>query len=258
MSDRRQNTERSIGDRRPSVSAIPYREASCGKISCLLSEPERMALARIASRVRFSRGAQIYLQGEPARAVYNISSGVVRTTRTAADGSRSVVAFLFPDDLFGLAAEGAYVNGAAAVTAVVAWRLPVSALEALLRRDPTLEWHILVKPCHELREAQQRALILARHRALVRLAMFVLMLARWQEARNESDTEIYLPMTRSDIADYLGLTLASVSRSFRVLQSRELVRFNDRRHLQIVDRARLQNIVTPDATTGRREEPPDQ
>ena len=165
-----------------------------------------------------------------------------------------MVAFLFPDDLFGLAAEGAYVNSAAAVTAVVAWRLPVAALEALLRRDPTLEWHILVKLCHELREAQQRALILSRRRALIRLAMFVLMLARWQEARNESETDIYLPMTRSDIADYLVLTLAAVSRSFRVLQRRELVRFNDRRHLRIVDRARLQDIARPDATTSHREE----
>lgn len=116
-----------------------------------------------------------------------------------------------------------------------------------MRRDPTLKWHLLVKLCHELREAQRHALILARHRAQVRLAMFILMLARSQEARNESDTDIYLPMTRSDIADYLGLTLATVSRSFRMLEGRDFVRFSNRRHLRILDQTQLQGLVAPDA-----------
>lgn len=71
------------GDRRPSVAAIPCRETSGGKISYLLSEPERIALSRIASTARFSRGATIYREGDPAQAVYNISSGVVRTSRTS-------------------------------------------------------------------------------------------------------------------------------------------------------------------------------
>jgi CRP/FNR family transcriptional regulator, anaerobic regulatory protein len=249
MYGRQENAHRSRGDCRPSIAAIPYREASGGKISYLLSEPERIALARIAARVRFSRGALIFRQGDPAEAVYNISSGVVRTSRTAADGSRSILAVLFPDDLFGLAEEGLYVNTAAAVTAVAAWRLPIAALQGLLRGDPMLEWHLLLKLCHELREAQRHALILARHRALTRLALFILMLARSQEARNESESDIYLPMTRSDIADYLGLTLAAVSRSFRTLESRALIAFGDRRHLRIVDRARLQSLGTPDVGT---------
>lgn len=82
--------------------------------------------------------------------------------------------------------------------------------------------------------------------------MFILMLARAQEARNESETDIYLPMTRSDVADYLGLTLAAVSRSFRVLESCDLIRFIDRRHMRIVDRAQLQSLATPDSGTGDR------
>jgi CRP/FNR family transcriptional regulator len=253
MSGREYNDFRG-GNRRPSIAAIPYREASGGKISYLLSEPERDALARIGALARFRRGDVIYRLGEPAQAVYNISSGVVRTTRAADDRPNSVVAFLFPDDLFGLAEEGAYVNTAEAVTPVVAWRLPLAPLEALMRRDPMLEWHIVMKLCHELREAQRHALILVRHRALVRLAMFVLMLAHSQEARNESEADIYLPMTRSDIAGYLGLTLAAVSRSFRILQSRGLVRFSDRRHLRVLDFARLQALLVPGPGVGDRPE----
>jgi CRP/FNR family transcriptional regulator len=252
MSDGRRNANPGNGHHRPSIRAIPYREHSGGKISYLLSESERIVLTQIASRVRLSRGALIYRQGEPAQFVYNISSGVVRTSRTTADGVRSVVAFLFADDLFGLAEEGLYVNTAEAVTAVVAWRLPVSGLEPLLRRDATLEWHLLVKLCHELREAQRHALILARHRALTRLAMFILMLGLSQEARNGSESDIYLPMTRSDIASYLGLTLAVVSRCFRLLQTRGIVGFSNRRHLKILDRVRLQGLVAPDASTDDR------
>jgi CRP-like cAMP-binding protein len=248
LEDRRGAAE--CGSRARRFSSVdlgdPYREASGGTISYLLSERERLALGQIASRVRFGRGTTIYREGDPAQAVYNISSGVVSTSRTASDGSWAVVAFLFPDDLFGLAEEGVYVNAAAAVTAVVAWRLPIAALDALMHQDPTLEFHLLVKLCHELRQAQRHALILAAHRARVRLAMFILMLARSQQSRNESETDIYLPMTRSDIADYLGLTLAAVSRSFRLLESSDLLRFRDRRHLRILDRTRLENLVTPE------------
>lgn len=243
MFETEENAPESHADHRPLIAAIPYSEASGGKISYLLSEPERAALARIASRVRFTRGAAIFREGEPAQALYNITSGVVRSSRTAAGGSRSILAFFFPDDVFGLAEEGLYVNTATAVTAVLAWRIPIAALERLLRQDAILAWHLLVKEHDDLRGAQRHSLILAHHGALARLAMFLLMLARSQEARNESASTIALPMTRSDIADYLGLTLAAVSRSFRALESRALVAFADRRHLRIRDRAQLQSLV---------------
>jgi CRP/FNR family transcriptional regulator, anaerobic regulatory protein len=68
------------------------------------------------------------------------------------------------------------------------------------------------------------------------------MLDRWREGGNEGNGEIYLPMTRTDIADYVGLSLAAVSRSFRMLAARRLIVFRDRRHLAIVDRAGLASL----------------
>ena len=231
----------------PSISAIPYQEASDGKITRLLSEHERDLIAQISLTVRFGRGDTIYRAGDPAVFVYNISSGVARTYRTLPDGTRAVIGFFFPDDLLGLAEEGAYVNSAQAVTAMTAYRLPAPALENLLRRDATLEWHILVKLCHELREAQLHAVILKQQGALSRLALFLQMLDRSRQARDGDSREIYLPMTRSDIADYIGFSLPAVSRSFRSLADRHLISFRDRRHLLIAGHERLASLIAQQA-----------
>jgi CRP-like cAMP-binding protein len=124
-----------------------------------------------------------------------------------------------------------------------AYRLPVPALENLLRRDATLEWHILVKLCHDLREEQRHAIILKQQGALARLALFLQMLDRSREARDGGSGEIYLPMSRTDIADYIGFSLAAVSRSFRTLAARQLISFRDRRHLLIADHAGLASLI---------------
>jgi CRP/FNR family transcriptional regulator len=226
----------------PSIAAIPFQEASDGKITRLLSERERDLIAQISVTVRFGRGDTI-----PAAFVYNISSGVARTHRTLPGGTRAVIGFFFPDDLLGLAEEGAYVNSAQAVIAMTAYRLPLPALENLLRRGATLEWHILVKLCHELREAQLHAVLLKQQGALARLALFLQILDHARRARDGDSGEIYLPMTRSDIADYIGFSLAAVSRSFRALASRHLISFRDRRHLLIADHQRLASLIAQQA-----------
>lgn len=234
---------RSRGIRGPSISAIPFDQASDGKLTPLLSEPERNMLSRIAVMVRFSRRELIYRAGDPSRFVYNISSGVARADHALLDGTKAVLAFLFPDDWFGLAEEGFYINSMVALTDMTAYRLPVSALESLLRREPNLECKVLVKVFHKLREAQRHAIILHHHGALARLALFLQMLDRWREARNDGCGEIYLPMARSDIADYVGLSLAAVSRGFRTLASRHLITFRDRRHLLITEPAGLADLI---------------
>lgn len=166
--------------------------------------------------------------------------------RTSLDGKRHIMTFLFADDLFGLAEEGVYVNEGQAVTAVTAYRIPVDALDDLTGHEPLLDYSLLLKLIHELREDQCHGLILARHDTLGKIALFVRMLERLQNQRGEDAGEIYLPMRRSDIADYVGISLPAVSRTFRALTSRNIVRFSDRRHVQIVDRERFEALVLDD------------
>jgi CRP/FNR family transcriptional regulator, anaerobic regulatory protein len=234
----------------PSIAAIPFRERTNGQVVPLMSDHERILLAQIASLVRFAGGTTIYREGDRADFAFNIAEGVVKTFRTLPDGTRRIAAFLFPDDLIGLAEEGVYVNEAAAVTAVAAYRLPLPALENLVRTDPSLDYQLLLKLTHELREAQRHSLILARHDAVGKVAMFIHMTARLQQAKGLSPAEIYLPMTRTDIADYIGVSLAAASRAFRTLRSRNIIRFSDRRHLQILDMRELGGLVSASENSG--------
>jgi|GEM_PF-608167 CRP-like cAMP-binding protein len=259
--DRDQQSEAAISDNQrnavaagPAISAVPFHETADGRAVALLNERERGLLARIAMRVHFRRGATIYREGDPADFVYNIAAGVVKAFRTLTDGRQRIVAFLFAEDLIGLAEEGVYVNQAEAVTAVTAYRIPLRALDNLARTDPTLDYSLLLKLTHELRAAQCHALILARHDAVGRIAMFIAMLQRLQQERGVNGDEIRLPMSRSDIADYVGMPLSTVSRSFRSLIAGNIVRFTDRRHLRIIDRARFEELLSQPAR-GREAEP---
>jgi len=167
--------------------------------------------------------------------VLNIITGVVKTYNVLPDRSEHINAFLFTDDLFGLAEAGQYVNSARAVTAVTAYRMPTPALESRLRRDATLEFHVICKLCHELREAQRHAILLDHHNALARIALFFQLLEQHQIAREQATHTIAIPMSRSDVADYVGMSPESVSRTFHTLATRGIVEFINHRAVKILD-----------------------
>jgi CRP/FNR family transcriptional regulator len=187
----------------------------------------------MASIVRFKKGEVIYRENDHADAVFNIIIGAVAAYKTA-DGSEHIVAFLLPDDLFGLAAEGLYANSTKAITAVSAYRLPVTVLRGRLTKDAELEFHVICKLCQELRQTQRHAFLLSQRSAVTKVAMFLQMIEQLQIARGEQTAEIALPMDRSDIAKYTGLTLAAVSRAFRNLTTRAIIKVRDRRHVSIL------------------------
>jgi CRP/FNR family transcriptional regulator len=209
----------------------------------LLSNEERARLAVISSIVRFKKGDVIYHQGHRANAVFNIISGVVKAYQTTSDGRKHITAFLFPDDLFGLSDEGWYTNSTMAVTSVIAYQLPMPALRSRLSRDAGLEFHVICKLCQELRQAQRHAFLLARRHALSKMALFLQLLEQLQAARDEPTTEIYLPMNRSDIGEYVGTSLEAVSRAFRGLTATGIIEFRDRSHLKILDRDAFEKIA---------------
>jgi len=233
----------SIHIRGPAIRGADPWAASAGKMRQLLSEEERARLAVLASIVRFNKGEEIYREGQRADAVFNIITGVVKAYKTAPDGSEHIAAFLFPDDIFGLVEEGKYTNSAKAITPLAMYRFPVSALRSRLARDAHLEFHFICKLIHELRETQRHAFLLARRRALSRVVMFLQLLENLQVARGERTAEIYLPMKRLDIGEYLGMSLEAVSRAFRVLTTRGIIKSRDRRHLKIADRSTFDKIA---------------
>ena len=148
---------------------------------------------------------------------------------------------MFANDLIGLAEFGKYVNAAKSVTPTTLYKMPTRALEQRLRQNPDLEFHILNKLSHELRRTQDHALVLAKHRASAKLGMFIRMLEADQNLAGVNGVSV--PMPRTDIAAYLGLSPEAVTRAFADLVSCGALSFRDRRHLKIVDRAKLDAII---------------
>jgi CRP-like cAMP-binding protein len=209
-----------------------------------LTADEQALLATISTVVRFKKGDRIYAQGDPANAVFNIITGVVKSYLALPDRRQHIVGFLFADDLIGLAENGAYVNSTEAVTAATLYRIPTASLEPRLRNYPDLDFQVISKLCHELRETQRHAFLLSKQHAIAKVGLFLQMLETHQATRGESIGEVYLQMSRRDIAAYAGISPEVVTRSLRNLVSRGAVTFRDRRHVQIINRARLEAAIS--------------
>lgn len=209
----------------------------------LLSEEQRIRLTTIASIVRFAKGQQIYEEGGEATTIYNVIGGVVKAYQTAPNGSEYIAAFLYRHDLFGLSTAGRYVCSTRAITPVTAYAFPVAAVRRTLSSDAALDYNIVVKLCHELRQAQRHAFLLAQKHAITRVAMFLQLQEHLQAARGDAPDEIYLPMKRSDVADFVGISPSAVTRAFRTLIRQGLIESRDRRHVHIRERQAFDRLA---------------
>ncbi len=224
----------SSGDSAPLIRATPFLDGAPQQ----LTDRQRADLATIATRLRLPARFTLYHEAGPARWLFVVAEGAVKTFRDLPSGKRRVANFLFRGDVFGLSENGLYVNTAQTITRVMLHRLPLDTLTDLLRRDAELQFKVLCKVTHELRKAQRRAIVVGRRDAAGRLAMFLVMIGTNLDAAAEAGT-IALPMSRSDIADYLALSLEAVSRASAELERRKLVKFESRHLVRVLDAKRL-------------------
>lgn len=226
----------------PSLRAIPIGSAT-GHVVQLLSSRQQSQLLGIATELRLPARAILYREDSAAEWVFIVARGTVKVFRDLPSGKRRVMAFLFGDDVFGLAEAGRYVHTAQAVTPVRVHRIPLDALTAMLRRDPELEFQFLCKVTHDLRAILRQTIVVSRRDAAGRVAMFLRMLQRpGRTARPIARIEI--PMSRSDTANYLGLTLEAVCRACRTLERSGIVAFDGRHAARIVDGPRFERLVS--------------
>jgi CRP/FNR family transcriptional regulator len=199
----------------------------------------RAMLATIATIVRYRKGETIYLEGEKAVAVFNIITGMVKSYRRLPNGQKYIVGFSFANDLIGLPLDGRYVNAAEAGSAVTLYKISGPAVEARLRRHPELDFQVIGRLCHELGQSQDHAFLLSKRRAAAKLGLFLQMLEARQVLDGATSGEVFLPMNRSDIGSYAGISAEAVTRTLREFADRGVIVFRDRRHIHIIDRARL-------------------
>ena len=229
------------GARGPTLVAVPFLKPADGGPVQLLSYAQREQLLECAEVREFPARRIVYRAGAPADSVFVIAEGVIKSYRDLANGRRRIAAFFFAHDLFGLAESGHYVNTVQTVTAVWTYAISVGALTELFQREPEIETQFLCKVVHVLRQAQHHNIIVARRDAVGRFAMLLRLLREQCPARSGKD--IALPMSRSDIADYLGLSLEAVSRASRRLERQGIVQFVGRNEVRIIDRPRFETLA---------------
>ena len=197
-------------------------------------------LAAAMTRQHVTAGDVIFDEGEAADSVVTITSGTAKVFKLLPDGRRQITGFLFPGDFAGLALEGTYVYSAEAVTEVNLCRFPRRQLKSLLDRFPKMEQRVLRMTVNELTTAQDQMVLLGRKTASEKIASFLLMLC--DRTGQEESEEVAVPMTRTDIADYLGLTTETVSRTFTQLRKAGCIRLVDTGTVRLSDRDQLQDL----------------
>lgn len=192
-----------------------------------LDGEELSRLQAIATAVALVPQQSLFVSGDLARHVYLVVDGTLRVQKSLADGRRLVIAFVFGSDFLGLAQEDRYTYGVEAVTPAQLCRFRRQHLEPLLDACPRLRNRLRRTASSELQRAQDRMLLLGRKTADERLASFLLQLAERHERAEGPPHVVPLPMNRRDIADYLGLTTETVSRTFTQFRADGLIDFPD-------------------------------
>ena len=208
----------------------------------LLTDRQRQRLAEVAELLKFPARGIIYKDGEPADSIFINGGGVVISFKDMPSGKRRVAGFRYYADLFGLADHGKYVNTTRAVTPVTIYKIPIETLTNLLRQDADLEFQFVCKLVHELRQSQRKAIVVARRDAPGRIAMCVDMLRHAPVNEGHQSDFIEMPMSRTDIADFLNLAHESVSRACKRLGAMGIVEFT-KGTAHILDRARFDKLV---------------
>lgn len=214
-----------------------------------LNTNERRRLASIMTVLEFNPRRVLFYEGEPAAFVFTITEGVIKIYKTLPDGRCQVTGFLFPADFLGLVDNSTYAYSAETLTPSRLCRFGRSELETLLDALPRLEHRLLGMASHEIAASQDRMVLLGRKSARERVASFLLMLSKAGAGRDQQVNAVSLPMSRLDIADYLGLTMETVSRNLTQLRRQrliEIIEIPDGKRLRVLDTAALRRIAMGD------------
>ncbi len=213
-------------------------QSFCG----VLDDEGLIRLSAMTTEVRFKAPQSVLYEGDAADFAYNLCSGVVRVTKMLPDGRRQITGFLFPGDFMGLTHKDQYAYSIEAVTNVELCRFPRNRLMTLFEESREMERKLLAMATDELSSAQEQILLLGRKTARERVASFILKLSRMARNRGERGNPVGLPMSRADIADFLGLTIETVSRTLTKLTKEGLIELKTAHSVSIVNLERLEDV----------------
>jgi CRP/FNR family transcriptional regulator len=221
--------------------------ASCDtrphSVCAAIDDQDLERLARVAVVQHYEPGQTFVEEGEPADYFFNMTGGTARLYKLLPDGRRQITGFSHAGHFLGLAVSNTYGFSAEAIDRVHLCRFSRAKMYALLEDFPAMEKRLLATAGNELVAAQEQMLLLGRKTARERLASFLIMLGREETPCSAPRAKLHLPMTRGDIADYLGLTIETVSRTFTKFKTDKLVALPSVADVLILDRSRLTRIA---------------
>ncbi|ACJ00352.1 Crp/Fnr family transcriptional regulator [Rhodospirillum centenum] len=212
--------------------ACPVRSLT---VCAALEVEELRRLAEILQTVRHEAGHTIFAEGDPAETLYNVTAGTMKLYKLLPDGRRQITGFLLPGDFLGLSVNDTYAYSAESVTPVTLCRFPRRRMDALLEEFPKMQRRLFSMASNELAAAQDQMLLLGRKTAKEKICSFLMMLSQRAQRRGHKENPVHVPMSRADIADYLGLTTETVSRTFTQLKTSRVISLLEGNKVQIHD-----------------------
>ncbi|MEO7504266.1 MAG: cyclic nucleotide-binding domain-containing protein [Sphingomicrobium sp.] len=209
----------------------------------VLDNDELLEYRRTGSTVSLESGKPLFFEGDPADAVFTITTGALRLSKLLADGRRQIAGFLFPGDFLGLTVEDVHLFTAEAVVPSELCRFSRPRFERFLDEHPHMGRRLFAVAAHELAAARLQVVLLGRKTATEKVVSFLLWLASRCRKHGYLADDVELPMTRTDIADYLGLRIETVSRELSGLRARHMIKLTGMHSLQLLNKPALQALA---------------
>jgi CRP/FNR family transcriptional regulator len=223
----------------PCVGCAVRNVSLCG----ILDSDELREYRRSGSNVRLGVGEPLFFEGDPADAVFTVTSGALRLSKLLADGRRQIAGFLYPGDFLGLTVEDVHLFTAEAVVPSELSRFSRPRFERFLDDHPHMERNLFAVAAHVLAAARLQVVLLGRKTATEKVVSFLLSLASRCRKQGRLADNVELPMTRTDIADYLGLRIETVSRELSALKAKQMIRLTGMHSLQLLNKPALEALA---------------
>jgi CRP-like cAMP-binding protein len=209
----------------------------------LLSSGEQVRLLQDATPLIYRHGGStLYSEHQSASFLFVVYQGIIRISRCAENGRRQILAFRISGDLLGLPENGRYVNSAETVGPAKVYRIPWQRMQQAMLAEPQIQLHLFMKVADDFRHAEDRIMSLGQQNTCQRLVSLILDFIHLPEFFDDERSLLMLPVSRFDLADYLGTVTKSLERAFARLESQGVIRRRSSRSIEILDMHALQHL----------------
>lgn len=207
-----------------------------------LNDDQLEIFSKVSFEKKFTDKENIFLQNDPSTHLYNITEGNVKIYQLLDDGRIQIIGFLYPGDFFGTYKNNKYNYSAEAIGNLRVCVFDQRVLDKYMDQNPILAKELLNQTSYELTLAQDRMTVMGRLNAIEKISIFFINISNQRKRIGWQSNPISLSMARQDIADYLGLTIETVSREISKLKTSNIIKIISSKQLFINDIEKLKQI----------------